>query len=64
MDLGGGLEYKMGPSWSMKAEFQTFVFDDVQLHPDATHIIKNDLSIDTFKFGLNYFVGRGYDPLK
>jgi outer membrane immunogenic protein len=63
--LGGGLEYKMSPSWSMKAEFQNFTFDGVVLHPDvATNTVKNDYTVNAFKFGVNYFVGRGYEPLK
>jgi outer membrane immunogenic protein len=62
--LGGGLEYKMNPSWSMKAEFQSFTFDDVALRPDATHVVKDEYTVNAFKFGLNYFVGRGYESLK
>ncbi len=62
--LGGGIEYKVNPSWSLKAEYQLFQFEDIKLNPAAASTIKNDLTIDTFKFGVNYFVGRGYEPLK
>jgi outer membrane immunogenic protein len=62
--LGGGLEYKMSPSWSMKAEYQNFTFDDIKLHPTAATTVKNEYTVSAFKFGLNYFVGRGYEPLK
>lgn len=63
--LGGGLEYKIAPAWSMKAEFQNFTWDDITLNPLApTNTVKNDYTVNAFKFGINYFVGRGYDPLK
>ncbi len=62
--LGGGIEYRFAPSWSVKAEYQYFDFGTTDLHPIAANTIKNDLTVDTFKVGVNYFLGRGYEPLK
>jgi outer membrane immunogenic protein len=51
---GGGVEYKFNPSWSAKAEYQRV---------EMTSTPANQ-GIDTFRIGVNYFVGGGYDPLK
>ncbi len=49
---GGGLEYKVTPSWSVKGEYQHIDLDQI------------DFNFDTFKIGVNFFVGGGYDPLR
>ena len=51
---GGGVEYKFNPTWSVKGEYQHLEFTS-----DTPHT-----GIDTFRIGVNYFVGGGYDPLK
>ena len=48
---GGGVEYKFNPSWSVKAEYQRVDFSED--HEDA--------SADTFRVGVNYFVGGSYE---
>ena len=48
------IEYKINPAWSVKAEYQRVDFS--KDHVDAT--------ADTFRVGVNFFVGGGYDPLK
>lgn len=65
--IGGGIEYRMGPSWSVKAEYQHFDFGSFTLLPvpEITELaIKNDLTVETVKVGLNYHVNSGYTPLK
>jgi outer membrane immunogenic protein len=66
--FGGGLEYQFSPSWSAKAEYQYFgfgeqtfsyVFNDVEHQRQTT-----DLTLTTFKVGLNYHFNSIYAPLK
>jgi outer membrane immunogenic protein len=70
--LGGGLEHKFAPNWSLKAEYQylnlgdtkraTFVtFDDGEDHTDATG--RFDHSYHTVRLGLNYSFGAR-EPLR
>jgi outer membrane immunogenic protein len=65
--VGGGLEYKLTPAWSVKAEYQyinlgTQNLTDVVV-PGYT---ARDAEVDfhTVRLGLNYSVGHGYEPLK
>ncbi len=61
--VGGGIEYKINPTWSVKGEYQYFVFQRLDfVYTDAT--IHNDLTVNTVKVGVNYFVGNVYMPLK
>ena len=73
--LGGGLEYKFNPSWSLKAEYQylnfgkndpSFVSGDptapATLSADSTNV--NDDAYHTVRVGLNYWVNPAYQPLK
>ncbi len=62
--LGGGIEYKINPKWSVKGEYQYFDFGTTDLNPNATHTIKNDLAVNEVKVGVNYFVANVYEPLK
>ena len=68
--LGGGLEYKINPSLSLKAEYLHFDFgsvtNTVEQGGECTGPCPfgNKLSIDTAKIGVNYFVNSGYEPLK
>lgn len=61
--LGGGVEYKLAPAWSVKAEYQYFDFgtSDVVAGGDT---FSNNLTVNTAKVGVNYFVGGVYEPLK
>jgi outer membrane immunogenic protein len=62
---GGGVEYMIKPSWSIKAEYLHFDFGS-----DTVHFLsggdrwKNDLTVDTVKVGVNYHLFSGYEPLK
>jgi outer membrane immunogenic protein len=62
--FGGGLEYKVTPTWSVKAEYLYADFGDIDVNPVPAKTIKNDLSVNEFKVGVNYFVGNVYSPLK
>ena len=69
--VGGGVEYKLTPSWSAKAEYQYInlgkndpvnaagvgfsTFNGTKVDEDAFH---------TVRLGLNYHVGTAYAPLK
>jgi outer membrane immunogenic protein len=61
---GGGAEYKVTPAWSAKAEYQFLSLDA----SDSNHVLglgTGDKSeVHTFRIGLNYFMGSGYEPLK
>jgi outer membrane immunogenic protein len=68
--LGGGLEYKLTPKWSLKAEYQYLNFgkNDVCASPafqcfGASNPTKDD-DYHTVRVGLNYHVTPGYEPLK
>ncbi len=70
--IGGGIEYKLSPSWSVKGEYQYYDFGSTTLDPLAAvgiiggPTIHSDLNVNTVKVGVNYFLGGygGYAPLK
>jgi outer membrane immunogenic protein len=67
VNIGGGIEYLMNPSWSIKAEYLHHDFGSVTLYPvatDHTVYIHNDLAMDTVTVGLNYHFNASYVPLK
>jgi len=66
--VGGGLEYKVNPAWSVKAEYQYLNLDASDLNgagPLNGNFPYSDRSeINTFRVGLNYAVGHGgFGPL-
>ncbi len=65
---GGGVEYKLNPSWSLKAEYLHFDFGTgtLVLHPGPglTEPFPSKFAMDSVKAGINYFVVPGYEPLK
>jgi outer membrane immunogenic protein len=63
--VGGGLEYKIRPAWSVKAEYQYFDFGSESLVLPVNHDrFDSQLTVNTAKVGLNYFLGSVYEPLK
>ncbi len=71
--LGGGLEYKFNPAWSLKAEYQYLDFGkhDVPISsgaaPSTIQADGSKLTDDAFhtvRIGLNYWVSPAYEPLK
>ena len=73
--LGGGIEYKFNPSWSLKAEYQYLNFgkNDPTLVCDGCgapatisgdeNVVRDD-AFHTVRVGLNYWVKPAYQPLK
>ena len=64
---GGGVEYKINPSWSAKAEYQYLDLDASSATGPGS--LGNNPNVDrtqvnTVRVGLNYFVGGVYEPLK
>jgi outer membrane immunogenic protein len=70
--VGAGVEYKINPALSLKGEYQHFDFGSNSLAssynyagcPGGNCSVKDALTIDTVKVGVNYFVNSGYSPLK
>jgi outer membrane immunogenic protein len=65
--IGGGIEYKISPAWSVKGEYQYYDFGSFDFHPilDAPKIaLSNNLTANTVKVGVNYYFGNIYSPLK
>ena len=62
---GGGIEYKINPAWSVKAEYQFFEFNTFQLVNPADGGTWDDrFTAQTFKVGANYHFCAPYQPLK
>ena len=65
--IGGGIEYMLSASWSVKGEYQYFDFGSFDLHPIALEpkfCIHSDLNTNVVKVGLNYHFNNVYTPLK
>lgn len=67
--VGGGVEYKINPSWSLKAEYQYIDLGTAKLTgTDNAGVGFNTNSLDTnfhtARVGINYRLGRDYEPLK
>jgi outer membrane immunogenic protein len=52
--LGGGIEYKLNPAWSLKGEYQFLDYTS----------FNSDEGLNTIRLGLNYHVGSSHAPLK
>ena len=59
--LGGGLEYRFNPAWSVKGEYQFISLDaNTNAGPLSGNYYNTDRSeIDTIRIGLNYHIGQG-----
>jgi outer membrane immunogenic protein len=69
--LGGGVEHKLTPAWSVKAEYQYIDLGSISavgplLPPAGSYSLKafEDIRFSTVRLGLNYHIGSGYEPLK
>ena len=67
--VGGGLEWKVGPSWSIKTEYLHFDFsnnNNDNCCNDGLNNFRNNahLTADTVKLGFNYFWNAPPVPLK
>ena len=63
---GGGVEYKINPTWSAKAEYQYLDLDatDAAGAGRLGDARLDRTQVNTVRVGLNYFVGGVYEPLK
>jgi len=63
---GGGIEYKISPAWSVKAEYQYFEFNgsELEITEDGSTYNNNALTVNTIKVGANYHFCAPYQPLK
>jgi len=63
---GGGVEYKINPSWSVKGEYLYFDFggDNTVMSSDVFDVYNQHLTAHTVKVGVNFFPGFVYEPLK
>jgi outer membrane immunogenic protein len=64
--LGGGVEYKFNPAWSLKAEYQFISLDASDaLGAGPLGFTTGDRSeVNTFRVGVNYRFGHSFDVLK
>jgi outer membrane immunogenic protein len=65
--LGGGVEYLLAPSWSVKAEYQYLDLGRDTLSVTQglrTATFSDPHTYNTVRAGLNYHFGSGYEPLK
>ena len=71
--LGGGLEYRLTPVWSVKAEYQYINFGKNDLCGGGATLCFSDATqagpqkeddYHTVRIGVNYHVGGDYAPLK
>jgi len=66
--IGGGIEYAFAPNWSVKAEYLYFDFSRNTIDWVAPNGIgygfDRDITVNSFKVGVNYRVGSLYTPLK
>ncbi|MGO9174374.1 MAG: outer membrane protein [Rhodomicrobium sp.] len=60
--VGGGVEYKLAPAWSVKAEYQYIDIDDRVNHVTASATF--DHAYNTVRLGVNYHFLPAYEPLK
>jgi outer membrane immunogenic protein len=62
--IGGGLEYKLSPAWSVKGEYQYLDLDANSWVGPLGEGYETRTQVHTVRVGVNYFVGSGYQPLK
>jgi len=64
--IGGGVEYRFSPVWSIKGEYQFISLDasDISGAGPLGLTGKDSSNVDTFRVGVNYHFGAGWQPLK
>lgn len=64
--IGGGVEYKLAPSWSVRAEYLYYDLDAPFSSPVGPlgDGLGDRTQFSTFRIGVNYFIGQSYGPLK
>lgn len=62
--IGGGIEYKINPSWGVKGEYRYFDFGNVTADLVPGYGFTHQLTANAVTVGVNYYVGNVYSPLK
>lgn len=64
--LGGGVEYKFNPAWSLKGEYQFISLDasDLAGAGPLSGGATDRSEVHTLRVGLNYHLGQSFVPLK
>jgi outer membrane immunogenic protein len=62
--VGGGIEHKFTPNWSIKAEYQYINLDNDGVTLGSNRYGDGDLEFHTARVGLNYHFGSTYESLK
>ena len=68
--VGAGIEHKLTPAWSVKAEYQYINLGNDDFYDKATssksigYAPSKDVDLSTVRAGINYHVGAGFEPLK
>jgi outer membrane immunogenic protein len=64
--VGGGIEYKINPAWSVKAEYQFIDLGSVVLTSNIPGVGTREIdnNFHTVRAGLNYHIRPAYEPLK
>ena len=52
--LGGGVQYKLGPHWSIRGEYIRYDFDEETFEVDSGLLVDAELSTDVYSLGVNY----------
>jgi outer membrane immunogenic protein len=63
--IGGGLEYKIAPVWSLKVEYQYIDLDaDRPVGNLGGFVVTKDTELNTVRVGINYHFESALSPLK
>ena len=62
--VGGGIEYKISPAWSLKGEYQFINLDASNTTGPLGFTGSDSSELHTVRVGVNYHLGGGYEPLK
>ncbi len=71
--VGGGIETKLSPNWSVKAEYQYINLDSgdnftgtngLLVAPSSYNVRSNEMDFHTIRAGINYHFHKEYEPLK
>ncbi len=61
--LGGGIEHKLSPAWSVKAEYQFIDLGNIDAsNGQQSYIRTKDTMLDTVRAGINYHFGAPDSP--
>ncbi len=63
--VGGGAEYAISANWSTKIEYLHIEFDRISANAPVFHgFVREDITSDVVRAGVNYRLNQVYEPLK